>query len=294
MRHYLKKIVDAEFVNAPFKHLYIENFFDREDFDLLQQCKLNRLPPYDNTAALIDGLRSNHYNPIDFPGCVKDINQYISSYQSGMFDGRDPEHETVVESYGMAFKQDVDNNPVARVRQLMSFMNSREFHVIVKHKFDLFGRPTRLSSTIQKYLSGYEISPHPDIRPKALTFLININPYDHMDQQDIHTHILQFKPEYKYVQHYWETHSVERDWVPWSWCNTVKVASENNSLLMFSPSCDTLHAVKLNYDHLKWQRTQIYGNLWYDDNQPRMPKMYYRDIPNEQTRLDSCKADSTN
>jgi len=32
---------------------------------------------------------------------------------------------------------------------------------------------------------------------------------------------------------------------------------------MFSPSSLTMHAVKANYNHLKGQRTQLYGNLWY-------------------------------
>lgn len=32
----------------------------------------------------------------------------------------------------------------------------------------------------------------------------------------------------------------------------------------FSPSDDTLHAVKARYDHLVAQRTQMYGNLWYE------------------------------
>jgi hypothetical protein len=28
---------------------------------------------------------------------------------------------------------------------------------------------------------------------------------------------------------------------------------------------NTKHAVKLEYDHLKFQRTQLYGNLWYHE-----------------------------
>ena len=37
----------------------------------------------------------------------------------------------------------------------------------------------------------------------------------------------------------------------------------------------TLHAVKLNYDHLKYQRNQIYGNLWYEEIKGQDPESLY-------------------
>jgi hypothetical protein len=43
----------------------------------------------------------------------------------------------------------------------------------------------------------------------------------------------------------------------------VKRVAANNSLLMFEAHDRSLHAVKLNYDHKKFQRTQLYGNLFY-------------------------------
>ena len=42
---------------------------------------------------------------------------------------------------------------------------------------------------IQKYLHGYEISPHPDIRAKALTWMLNINPGDATGSTNFHTTI---------------------------------------------------------------------------------------------------------
>jgi hypothetical protein len=48
-------------------------------------------------------------------------------------------------------------------------------------------------------------------------------------------------------------------------CKTEFVQTQNNSMVIFSPSNDTLHAVKANYDHLKGQRTQLYGNIWYSE-----------------------------
>ena len=38
------------------------------------------------------------------------------------------------------------------------------------------------------------------------------------------------------------------------------------SIVLFSPSNDTLHGVKADYNHLYTQRTQLYGNLWYKES----------------------------
>ena len=65
--------------------------------------------------------------------------------------------------------------------------------------------------------------------------------------------------------------------MPWSWCQTEFKTNINNSICIFAPSDDTLHAVKLRYDHLKFQRTQVYGNLWFDDDRVKYA-LEYRDI----------------
>ena len=117
---------------------------------------------------------------------------------------------------------------------------------------------------IQKYLDGYEISPHPDTRKKAATFMVNINPTDKSEKLNHHTHYLKFKKTYSYVEEFWKGNlDIDRAWVPWEWAETVKQQSKNNSIVLFSPSDDTLHGVKASYNHLTTQRTQLYGNLWY-------------------------------
>ena len=50
------------------------------------------------------------------------------------------------------------------------------------------------------------------------------------------------------------------------WAETKFIQRINNSFLMFSPSNKTLHAIKASYDHLVGQRTQLYGNLWYENS----------------------------
>ena len=46
---------------------------------------------------------------------------------------------------------------------------------------------------------------------------------------------------------------------------------------MFSPNSKTMHAVKANYNHLNGQRTQLYGNLWYERNQT-LSKLEWEDL----------------
>ena len=65
----------------------------------------------------------------------------------------------------------------------------------------------------------------------------------------------------------WKTEiQLERFWVPWHWAKTFKKQFRNNSIVIFAPSFDTIHAVKASYEHFGHQRTQIYGNLWYRDS----------------------------
>jgi hypothetical protein len=170
------------------------------------------------------------------------------------------------------------DNRSADSLEIVRFLNSSLFLDILKQKFNVVA-DTTVSTEIQKYLSGYEISPHPDIRTKCLTYLVNINTDDEAETMEIHTHLLKFKPEYSGAYEYWKTNtSIDRCWVPWGWCDTEKKINKNNTLVMFAPGNDTLHAVKLNYSHLNFQRTQLYGNLWYK-NRTKAKPAYYTQLP---------------
>ena len=41
--------------------------------------------------------------------------------------------------------------------------------------------------------------------------------------------------------------------------------NKNNTIIIFKPNNNppSLHAIKLTYDHLKFQKIQIYGNLMF-------------------------------
>ncbi|MDA7840051.1 hypothetical protein N9A55_04725 [Luminiphilus sp.] len=149
------------------------------------------------------------------------------------------------------------------LKAVNAFFGSAEFHNAVAEKFGIT-REYIYDGGIQKYLDGYEISPHPDIRLKAATWMININPSPLAHAINYHTHYMEFRDSRKYVEEFWRgNQSVERAWVPWKWAHTVREQKANNSIVIFSPADNTLHGVKARYDHLLTQRTQIYGNLWY-------------------------------
>ena len=163
--------------------------------------------------------------------------------------------------------------------KLKNFLTSDELNLAIAEKFNLQLSDTYLDNGIQKYLDGYEISPHPDRKNKAATFMININPHKNSESLIHHTHYLKTKSEYSYVTNFWKNNpDVQRCWIPWDWCETNYVQSKNNSMVAFSPSEETLHAVKANYNHLAGQRTQLYGNLWHKKTKPLIESIEWENL----------------
>lgn len=256
----VEKIMDAPFIDKGFPFLYIEEFFSKEDFDQLVHHPQIRLLGYETTEELITDLKRNDYDPVPFPGTVTDINEYLKWYNTGA--GKSPGHtHGLIEGFGLVFR--MKDHKDLFLKELVELLNSAYFQTQMMDKFNKQGE-TRVETAIQKYLHGYEISPHPDIRKKCLTYMVNINPYDGMEDKDIHTHFMTFTKEKEFIAKYWDDNPlVDRCWVPWDWCETQFIHTKNNSITMFAPSNRSIHAIKLNYDHCPNQRTQIYGNLWY-------------------------------
>lgn len=257
----IDKIKDAAFENIPFKHIYIDDFFSEDHFrEIIESSEISS-PIAGNDRELIDGLTGKGFKPISFPGCVTDIQKYISWHEGG----KKAAHHSACEGFGMAFR--LYEFPSEILKELNDFLASSAFNSAIAEKFEIKFDDCVIDGGIQKYLDGYEISPHPDIRKKAATFMVNINPSEESERLDHHTHYLKLKKPYAYVEEFWVgNQNVDRAWVPWEWAETVKQQSKNNSIVLFSPSDDTLHGVKASYNHMKTQRTQLYGNLWYKTN----------------------------
>jgi hypothetical protein len=259
----LEKVKQAEFTSEPFTHIQINNFFSDAHFREITAAPEIAISNLSDDADLIETLFKNSYKIIDFPGCIIDKDAYLDWHKER---GQQTSHNnSACEGFGMTLRLYAANSPI--VQDLMGFINGAEFQETLATKFGIGMPDVFYDSGIQKYLDGYEISPHPDIRKKALTYMVNINPGTASESQEHHTHYMRFNSEFKYVQAYWEGRpEAQRCWVPWDWCTTDKVQKDNNSIVIFSPANDTLHAVKTKYDHLADQRTQLYGNFWYHEN----------------------------
>ena len=82
----IKKIEDAKFEDAPFKHLHIRNFLEDDDFKKIINSEQINLNNCSDDNELVSKLSKNKYEVIDFPGCVKDIDEYIEWHKTKKFD----------------------------------------------------------------------------------------------------------------------------------------------------------------------------------------------------------------
>lgn len=275
----IDKLNEAPFVETPFRHLHIEDLLPDDLFEELIKAPELALPPAANDDDLFDKLFDAGYKIVQFPGCTTDKKAYINWHASRNVDTR---FHSACEGFGITLRLYSVKTDI--VRDLQEFLSSEKFNRALAKKFDVPFEQCNVDNGIQKYLDGYEISPHPDIRRKAVTFMVNINPHERSEEYDHHTHYLTFRPDWRHVQQFWENNpDVDRCWVPWDWCETQKRQTRNNSLVAFSPSCDTLHAVKATYDHLSAQRTQLYGNLWYSET-PELGQMEWEDLAGRSRR----------
>ena len=264
----IEKIEKASFSQDPFKHIIIDNFLSVKHFSQITSAEELKRPVFSTTEKLIEDLLLQNYKAQPFPGCSTNIDEYIKAINTKNW----KVDKGLLEGFGMAFRLKKYQTPI--LDRITQFLNSSEFKSSIEKKFGIT-KSNYVETAIQKYLQGYEISPHPDIRKKAATYMLNINTDIESENIDIHTFLCKFKPEKSYIYDFWKNNKdIDRCWVPWEWCDNVLETNTNNSIIMFSPSDDSLHAVKLDYNHLDYQRTQIYGNLWYEEKTTKYSSTY--------------------
>ena len=201
------------------------------------------------------------WKTIMFPGCTVEKSAYLEYRKTGQIGDNTPE---MCEGFGIALR--LERNQDEFLDEYINFFNSEEFINSISNKFNI-NRTNKetIDSGLQKYLDGYEISPHPDIRKKLLTFMINVNTNINSEEINHHTHLLNLRKEYLNINKFWEENPLsDRTWLPWDWCQTSFLHKQNNSLIAFPPCNESIHAVKAFYNHLNDQRTQFYGNLWLE------------------------------
>ena len=262
LSYIIEKIKNAELSEFPFKHIEINELFEKNDFEEIIRSPEIAIKAAHNDEALFEELFACDYRVIGFPGCTINYKEYIKWHREKKSSQKS---NTSCQGYGVVLRLQSPKSNAIKV--LQNFINSREFIDCISKKFNIKAGEFSYDAGIQKYLDGYEISPHPDIRKKALTYMVNINPSPTSFDDEYHTSYLQFKPEWNYVREFWQgNENYNRCWVPWDWCEVKKQQRRNNSIVIFSPDNDTLHAVKANYNHLSYQRTQLYGNLWFRES----------------------------
>ena len=257
----ISKIENSEFISEPFEHLDIKNFLSDEHLKIIKDNKDIHFDECESQETLRKSLKNNGFIPTPFPGCTTNEDLYFDLLSKNKLN--DIKSEGDSEGVGIAYVLTQSKDEF--IHSLLTFLNGDTFHNTLRKKFNIV-ESTRVTTKIQKYLTGYEISPHPDIRQKSLTYLLNINKNEDSENDQIHTDLLNLKDEYKFIYDYWENNPKEnRAWVAWDWCNIKKTMTENNSIVIFKPSNYSLHAIKLDYDHKKYQRTQVYGNLMFSE-----------------------------
>jgi hypothetical protein len=263
----LEKIGDAKMSDVPFLHVEIKDFLTLELLDTILTDRQIALGGAAGTEELLDDLDASGYEVIRFPGAITSRNQYLNLLkgfrdQSAHVAATPGQTTIATEGFGIVYRLARYDSPI--LVELNEFFGSGRLKRLLVDKFGIRA-DVQVDAGIQKYLHGYEISPHPDIRAKALTWMLNLNPGVESQDVDFHTHYMHLKDQWRFISEFWRhNQDVERCWLPWDWCKTVVRQSRNNSIVIFSPADDTIHAVKANYDHLNAQRTQAYGNLWYD------------------------------
>ncbi len=257
----IDKIIGTPFTEAPFKHIYIPDFFAKEHFqEIISAPEVNIRKAADDDDLIV-ALHENHFKEISFPGTTTDLPVYLRWHKDAK-EGN-VTNNGLCDGFGVTMRlQETRQNTI--LREISEFFKSKQFWDTLRAKFNITRSDVRTDVGLQKYLDGYEISPHPDIRLKALTFMINLNPAANSEEIEYHTSYLTFKPEKNHIREFWDNNpGVDRFWVPWDWCDVRSRQPANNSIVIFSPANDTMHAVRAHYDHLETQRTQYYGNLWY-------------------------------
>lgn len=257
----LEKIRDAKWIEEPFRHIEINSLFTDEHFAAITQASEVKLSSQPNDRALITALENHGWKPIPFPGTTENVESYLKWHATR----KKHWNLNTCEGFGMTYRLYETSSDI--IAELKAFMESDAFKNALLEKFDIDADAVNYDAGIQKYLDGYEISPHPDIRRKALTYMVNINPSENSEDLQYHTHYMRLRDERRYVGTYWQHNELsERCWVPWDWATTEKRQYANNSIVLFAPNNDSIHAVRAEYDHLESQRTQLYGNFWFNES----------------------------
>ena len=223
----LERIKAGVFRFDPFRHLDIPDLFLEEHLSEIIETPEVSIPPVHSDEELISALQRMNFTEIEFPGTTSDLPTYLKWHKSPKAE-RVCGHNTC-DGFGVVFRLR-EANSESILGDIIAFFQSTRFLEALAKKFDIDLNEVNLDFGLQKYLDGYEISPHPDVRGKALTFMININSAKNSEDLEFHTHYARFKPEWQHITEYWRQNpKADCCWVPWDCVETQKRQTRNNS-----------------------------------------------------------------
>ena len=161
LQYILEKIQNSTVLEQPFRHIEINDFFKEADFKEIIQSPEISIKKTQDDRELFKELFRHDYKIIEFPGCTTDYKKYIKQHHS---EHKFKHTHTACEGMGVVLR--LKSPKTATIKILQDFLNSPELINCMAKKFDIKSDKCNYDAGIQKYLDGYEISPHPDIRKK--------------------------------------------------------------------------------------------------------------------------------
>lgn len=249
MNYLINKIKNAKIIYEPFPHIIINNFIEENDLkNILDNIEINNLKDI-----------NEKYTMVHYPG-AKITNDLLTTRPTGI-------------GLVYALKEEYLKNNI----KLNTFLDSNDFKQILMEKLNI---PKNIDGwnvyQINKDLNGYEISPHPDITGKVITYQLNLTNTNILDDYDLSTKFHTIKPECeKYIKEL--TIKKDRPWGKWEWFDKgKKIPYKQNTFMAFAPSDISYHSVKLeNYPQEKYQRTMLRGFIVDSRLLTKSPKNYW-------------------
>ena len=233
MEYIIKKIENAEIIVKPFPHIIIHNFIEDHDLkNIIENIEIDNLNEIEKK-----------YKKVHYPG-AKLINEEITNRPTGI---------------GLVYslKDEYLNNNI----ELNTILSSKDFKQVLFKKLNISKNIDGWNVyQINKDLNGYEISPHPDITGKVITYQINLSNTNILDNYELGTKFHTIKPEcLKFIKEL--SKKKTRPWGKWEWFDKGKsIPYKQNTFMAFAPSDISYHSVKLeNYPQEKYQRTMLRG-----------------------------------
>jgi len=262
--HLVRKINAQPIETDPFPHIYLEEVF-----------------PAGYYRALLERIaRVGEFVPTLYPGVAVDLD--AKSFKDyGLTCRNFDKDEELACLYALLKSEPFSRLLLDKFSAPESWGARGSAIPAEKHVFFKEGRENfTCVFDLHKDLPGYEISPHPDVPSKIVTFLFYFTPDESLSR--FGTKLCRVKPECKATlaratrskmssllvgatrPFVGKSYGLDQkdSWFPWEMFDVVKVApAKPNSLLVFAPNADSYHAIRMDIppDHPLRERQTLRG-----------------------------------